>query len=134
MLIFDPYNREIILRIKAFIFSLLLFLSCIVAYSQSMIDLTFRFFESGEKTDEFFPDEFLKIDSTLLDVVVNRRLNNLYEIGYLAAYHQMSKSSEEEVNINLITGKVFKLVNLSQGNVADEIMNKVGFSQFGFNN
>ncbi len=134
MLIFEAYYREIILRIKAFIFSSLLLLSCPLVYGQTMIDLTFRFFDSGKKSNKLFPDEFLKIDSVQLDVVINRRLNNLYEFGYLAAYHQVGKSSGEEVSIDFITGEVFKMANLSQGNVADEILNKVGFNPLGFNN
>lgn len=99
-----------------------------------MFDVSILFYEDATKKTNVFPSEQIKIDSLSINKTISRRLNNLYEFGYLAASHDVLFLSDNKVEIQLFTNSLFELANLSQGNVSDEMMNKIGFDTRNFNN
>ena len=122
------------MRVKTVIVSFLLFFHCLAGQGQSIFVVSFQYYEDSTKRNDFFSIESLKVDSLQLEKVVNQRMNNLYELGYLATTSRLIYHSERKVDVLFYTHHVFKMVNLSQGNVSDEIMNKVGFDSKNFNN
>ena len=82
---------------------------------------------------EILKPEELKVDSVRLNSLINNRQNRLYDLGYLSATYKISKIDQSNVEIEYYAGLVFSMVHLSQGNVSDEIMNKIGFKTIHYN-
>lgn len=122
------------MNVKSTIISSILLLHCVIGFGQPVCDISFYYFEETINDSELYPTEFIKIDSLQLHKAINQRLNNLYEIGYLSASSIKRFNSENEVEVIFFTHQVFEFVNLSQGNVNEEIMSKVGFDPGNFIN
>lgn len=122
------------MSIKSIIVSVFLFFHCQFGVGQSILDITFHFYEESTKLNSLFPSEYFKVDSLQLEKVINQRMNSLYELGYLAATNLMSFHPENKAEVLFFTHHVFKTANISKGNISDEIINKVGFAQEGYHN
>lgn len=91
-----------------------------------MLDVSFHYYEKSTKLNALFSSEFIKVDSLQLEKVINQRINNLYELGYLASTSTLSFHPESKAEVHFFTNQVFKMATISQGNISDEIVNKVG--------
>ncbi len=122
------------MNVKSTIISSILLFHCVIGFGQSVLEVSFYYYEEIVNGSELYPAEFIKIDSVQLDKAISQRLNNLYEFGYLSASSIKRFNSENEVEVIFFTHQVFEFVNLSQGNVNEEIMSKVGFDSRKFIN
>jgi outer membrane translocation and assembly module TamA len=122
------------LRVKAIAISIILLATSWVAIAQGKLDITMHFFYSGENREKLFPDEVVEADSFSLQGIIFQRLSSLYGQGYLASTYQISTKSDQRLDIEFYVGGIFKLLQLSQGNVADEIMNKIGYKPLHYQN
>ena len=122
------------MSIKILIVSSLFFLQSIGGFGQSICDVTLNFHKDSTDLEPIFPNEFLKVDSSKLDKLVSQQLNRLYELGYLAATNTIFYTSEKKAEVHFYANQAFKMAHLSQGNVSDEILNKVGYDSKSFNN
>jgi len=122
------------LRIKVITISLGLALLAINAFSQDQWRVNMRFIKSAETTETLFPDEFFEIDSLQIQPKIQQYLNQLYELGYLSAFYKISKVDSLSLNVEFLAGKIYRMVQIRQGNVSDEIMNKVGFKPLKYKN
>lgn len=115
------------MSIKSIIVLVVFFFHCQFGFGQSILDVTFHYYEESAKLKKFFPSEFLNVDSLQLEKVINQRMNSLYELGYLAATSSLSFHLENKAEVHFFMHQVFKIATISQGNISDEMMNKVGF-------
>ena len=120
--------------IKSIIISSILFLFGTIGFAQSAFDISLLFYQDSTKKMERFPGESLKVDSLQLGKVINQRMHLLYELGYLGATNSLNYQSDRKVEVCFFTNQVFKMIHLSQGNISEEIMNKVGFDPGDYNN
>jgi outer membrane protein assembly factor BamA len=66
--------------------------------------------------------------------VINQKLGQLYELGYLSSTYSVSQLKDNVIKIDFFAGEVYKMISLSKGNVSDEIMNKIGFRPLQYQN
>ncbi len=109
------------------IITFILIIHGIAGYCQITYELTINYFEDSINDAPVFPVEVLNADSLNLGPVINQRLQNLYELGFLAATYHVKQYADSTMEVSFFTDHVFDLVRLSQGNVGDEIINKIGF-------
>ena len=119
---------------KSVIVSSFLIFQCLAGFGQSTFNASFHFFDDETNRNKIFPTETLKIDSIQLEKIVNQRIHNLYDLGYLAATSTIIYRPESKVEVHFFAQQVFKTVSISQGNLSDEIINKVGFDSRNFSN
>lgn len=96
-------------------------------FAQDLWQVQFHFLKSIENPEALFPDESLEFDSVQLSSAIDQRLRGLYELGYLSASYQVIRKDTAALHVNIYAGNIFKMLQLGQGNVSDEIMNEVGF-------
>ncbi len=113
--------------VKSTIISSILLFHCPTGFGQSVIDASFYYYEDSINRSDVYPAEFIKIDSIQLHKAINRRLYNLYESGFLSSSYVTYSNSGGKADVIFFTRQVYEFVNLSQGNVSEEIMSKVGF-------
>jgi len=115
------------LRVNAIVISVVLLVISQPLVAQTKVDVNVYFFQSKENKEQLFPGETIKADSSNLTSIISQRLSLLYAQGFLASTYQISQRSDEQIDVEFYAGTIFKLLNLCQGNVADEIMNKIGY-------
>lgn len=99
-----------------------------------MLDVSFHFYQEPSNLNPVFPAEILKVDSLQLEKVINQRMGNLYELGYLASTSALSYHPENKAEVHFFTSQVFEMATISQGNISDEILNKVGIVMESYHN
>lgn len=115
------------MRVNAFVISIILHIICIPVFSQQKQQVHMRFFQNHQSNERLFPDILITIDSSEINSTISKRLTTLYEQGYLASTFSVTMPSEQNIQIDFFAGKIYKMVQLDQGNVSDEIMNKIGY-------
>jgi outer membrane protein assembly factor BamA len=114
------------LRVKASFTSLIIFIAAFQMFAQQVsVQMSFR--TAPHKKEVLFPDEMLEIDSLALNAMIDGRLARLYELGYLSATYRQSAQGPSNLSVDFFTGDIFKMLQLKQGTVSDEMMNKIGF-------
>lgn len=127
ILIFDANYDEINLRVNAIVISIALLLINTLVFAQQKQHVNMRFFHSEHSNEKLFPDEMMIIDSSKINSTISQRLTLLYEQGYLAATYNISDQPDQSVQIDFFAGDVYHMLQLDQGNVSDEIVNKIGY-------
>jgi outer membrane translocation and assembly module TamA len=115
------------LRVNAIVISIALLTISPEAFAQQKQHVNLRFFQSEHSNEKIFPDEMMVIDSSKISTTISQRLTSLYELGYLASTFKISEQPDQSLAIDFYVGKIFKMALLDQGNVSDEIMNKIGY-------
>jgi len=92
----------------------------------------FQFFKDSSQKEVVFPNETLAIDSSQLSATIRGRLFELYELGFLAAENDLLVDSSGKVLARFYTNEVFDFAKLRTGNVAEEILSKVGYDARAF--
>lgn len=105
-----------------------------VCYGQSSLDVVINYYKDQSKSKISFPEETLKVDSLQLKEIVDQRVYSLYNLGFLSATNNLIFHPERKVEVQFITNQAFELGRLSQGNVSEEILNKIGFDSRTFVN
>ena len=98
-----------------------------LAKTQNTRNVTMYFFENQSLSKQVLANLSLKVDSMLVNRTVNHQLLNLYELGYLLATYEIRFTDKQNVDVHFFTNQVFKIIELDQGNVDDEILNKIRF-------
>jgi outer membrane protein assembly factor BamA len=93
-----------------------------------------RFLKSMESPAALFPEEKMEIDSIKIPGLIDQRLMKLYDLGHLSCTYQISSINDQTISISFFAGEIFRIVTLKQGNVSDEIMNKIGFRPLQYQN
>ncbi len=119
---------------KTVILSSFFIFHCLVGFGQSTHNVSLYFFDNPTNVNRIFPTETQTIDSIQLEKIVNQRLHGLYDLGYLAATSKVIYKPENKVEVHFFAKQTFKTVYISQGNLSDEIINKVGFDSKNFKN
>ena len=90
---------------------------------------------------EPIPDEILeyvgnnyKLDSAAIPNFAIRKLHEFYELGFLAADFAIAYSPQKNAYIEFDLGSKFYLVDLHQGNITDEILNRLGYKPLHYTN
>ena len=122
------------MRVKMLIFSLFFFHMGFVCYSKTDLEIAIQYYSDQSKSNNPFPTEYLKIDSIKTENIIHERLYNLYEFGYLAATYDVIFYPRHKVEVHFYTDNVFEMASLQQGNVGEEIMNKIGYDEHLFEN
>jgi len=72
-------------------------------------------------------------DSASLELVLVKLINRLHAEGYLLASIDSTRSDNNIMKVKLSIGKRFEWVNLDQGNLPENILNKVGYAEKNYN-
>ncbi len=72
-------------------------------------------------------------DSVLLELVLVKLINRLHAEGYLLASIDSTRYDINIMKVKLSIGKRFEWVNLDQGNLPENILNKVGYAEKNYN-
>jgi len=72
-------------------------------------------------------------DSVSLELVLVKLINRLHAEGYLLASIDSTRSDNNIIKVKLSIGKRFEWVNLDQGNLPENILNKVGYTEKSYN-
>jgi translocation and assembly module TamA len=115
------------LRVNAIVISIALLTINSVVFAQQKQRVNLRFFQSQQSDEKIFPDEILVIDTSAINNTISQRLTSLYELGYLAGTYKLSEQPEHLVQIDFYAGNIYRMVQLDQGNVSDEIISKIGY-------
>ena len=127
ILIFDAKYDEKNLIVNAIVISIALIIINFAAFSQQRQHVNMRFFQSQHSDEKLFPDELMLIDTTAINSIISQWLTSLYEQGYLACTFHISKQPDQLVQIDFYAGDIYRMVQIDQGNVSDEIVNKIGY-------
>ena len=95
--------------------------------AQDLWQVQLQVLKSPENPEVIFPKEFRKLDTLQIPSLVQKRLTTLYELGYLSSTYKLIQSDSSSLEISFYAGELFRIIQLGQGNVSDEIMNEVGF-------
>ncbi len=115
------------MRVNAIVISIALLTINSLVFAQQKQRVNLRFFQSQQSIEKIFPDEILVIDSSAINNTISQRLTSLYELGYLAGTYKLSEQPEQLVQIDFYAGNIYRMVQLDQGNVSDEIISKIGY-------
>ena len=118
---------EFSLKRYLLVLSLIFFWSFTASMAQSAIEVEMQYFKNRSAKENLYPGETAKIDSSQLQDLINKKLMQLYESGYLAAEIMIQNVELNKAQIYFFVNDVFEMANLSAGNVDEEILNKVGF-------
>jgi outer membrane protein assembly factor BamA len=133
MVIFAAKYHQINLRVNVIIISFAIFLLGNHAFAQRK-QVELRYLRSIENATTLFPDEKMEIDSLAIPALVSQKLGQFYEQGHLSCTFRVSTINDQDISIEFFAGKIFRMVSLGQGNVSDEIMNKIGFRPLKYQN
>jgi translocation and assembly module TamA len=133
MVIFAAKYRQINLRVNVIIISMAIFLLANHVFAQRK-QVELRYLLSQENTTMLFPDEKIEIDSLKIPGLVSQKLGQFYELGYLSCTYRISAIDDQHLRVAFFAGEIFSMVSLGQGNVSDEIMNKIGFRPLQYQN
>ena len=112
--------------IKSRIISILFFLHNLAGIAQSTYDVSLHFYKDSTSSEELLQDAFFKVDSAKLQSVVSQQLSKLCELGHLAVQSNIVYHADKKADVYFYANEIYKMAYLSQGNVSDEIMNKIG--------
>jgi hypothetical protein len=101
-------------------------------FAQVSYDVSFHFYTDSAQANVLLPDINTKVDSLQLQNVVSLHLGKLYELGHLAATSETIFQPERKANVFYYANEVYKIAHIFQGNVSDEIINKVGLDPKNF--
>ncbi|MCG8307395.1 MAG: BamA/TamA family outer membrane protein [Cytophagales bacterium] len=124
--------HEFKMGLKLLIFSFYVLFISSVGLAQDPIYATMYFYEDNTLSNPVLPEITIKADSAKLNKSIDQQLINLYESGYLSASYKVNIRAENRYEIAFVTNQVFRVAHLNQGNVNDEILNKIGFDSRSF--
>jgi len=114
----------------AALFILLLF-SPLPVLAQSQVN--FRFFHDVGAVDLLYPTEVVVADSLHIDALINARLFQLYQEGFLTASFHKNAENDYQV-VDFYSGEVYRTASISKGNMPDDLLSKSDFRQESFQN
>lgn len=109
------------------IFTVIFFSLSISCFAQGEYRLTIHYYSDSVRHTRLLPEKEILIDSTQLARVIGSELAQIYDMGYLAANARVIHAQTAQGKLLIYANQQYRWAYLSQGNVSDGLLRKVGF-------